>query len=135
MLSILGSLQYSNELLPLADIVTPNLKEASALLGGCSLKSVTDMYSAAKSIHSLGPRYVNVDIFNIPLKLCTGSQPSLWVCLSHLLMEAFEGPGYGQGQIFMFFLVIVVVALSCHCSSNFSKLLRQWTHKLYNSAF
>lgn len=64
MLSILGSLRYSNKLLPLADIVTPNLKEASALLGGCSLKSVADMYSAAKLIHSLGPRYVNVDIFN-----------------------------------------------------------------------
>ncbi|KAM0939901.1 putative transferase [Dioscorea sansibarensis] len=57
---------YCNELLPLADIVTPNLKEASALLGGCSLKSVTDMYSAAKSIHSLGPRNVLVKGGDLP---------------------------------------------------------------------
>lgn len=40
----------------MADIVTPNLKEASALLGGVSLETVADMRSAAKSIHDIGPR-------------------------------------------------------------------------------
>lgn len=54
----------------MADIVTPNLKEASALLGGASLATVADMYSAAKAIHSLGPRWaVNsmllISIFHI----------------------------------------------------------------------
>lgn len=42
----------------MADIVTPNLKEASALLGGIKLKTVSDMRSAAKSIHDMGPRLV-----------------------------------------------------------------------------
>lgn len=45
------------ELLPLADIVTPNLREASALLGGIPLETVSDMRSAAKSIHDIGPRF------------------------------------------------------------------------------
>lgn len=42
----------------MADIVTPNLKEASALLGGVQLETVDDMRSAAKSIHDMGPRLV-----------------------------------------------------------------------------
>lgn len=40
----------------MADIVTPNLKEASALLGGIPLETVADMCSAAKSIHDIGAR-------------------------------------------------------------------------------
>ncbi|KAK8952056.1 hypothetical protein KSP39_PZI004554 [Platanthera zijinensis] len=51
---------FLEQLLPLADIVTPNLKEASALLGGISLETVGDMRSAAKSIHDLGARNVLV---------------------------------------------------------------------------
>ncbi|CAL5331352.1 unnamed protein product [Camellia sinensis] len=47
-------------LFPMADIVTPNLKEASALLGGVQLETVDDMRSAAKSIHDMGPRNVLV---------------------------------------------------------------------------
>ncbi|XP_017697680.2 probable thiamine biosynthetic bifunctional enzyme, chloroplastic isoform X2 [Phoenix dactylifera] len=57
---------YRNELFAMADIVTPNLKEASALLGGVSLRTVADMCSAAKSIHNLGPRYVLVKGGDLP---------------------------------------------------------------------
>ncbi|CAA2982366.1 thiamine biosynthetic bifunctional enzyme TH1, chloroplastic [Olea europaea subsp. europaea] len=56
--SILDS--FREELLPMADIVTPNLKEASALLGGIPLETVADMRSAAKSIHDIGARNVLV---------------------------------------------------------------------------
>ncbi|XP_020599276.1 probable thiamine biosynthetic bifunctional enzyme, chloroplastic [Phalaenopsis equestris] len=51
---------FCKDLLPLADIVTPNLKEASALLGGISLDTVGDMHFAAKSIHAFGARNVLV---------------------------------------------------------------------------
>ncbi|XP_010246308.1 PREDICTED: thiamine biosynthetic bifunctional enzyme TH1, chloroplastic isoform X2 [Nelumbo nucifera] len=57
---------FREELLPMADIVTPNLKEASALLGGVQLETVSDMYSAAKSIQSLGPRNVLVKGGDLP---------------------------------------------------------------------
>ncbi|XP_058097286.1 thiamine biosynthetic bifunctional enzyme TH1, chloroplastic isoform X2 [Magnolia sinica] len=57
---------FREELLPMADIVTPNLKEASALLGGVLLETVADMCSAAKSIHSLGPRNVLVKGGDLP---------------------------------------------------------------------
>lgn len=46
------------ELLPMADIVTPNLTEASVILGGETLNSLYDMRKAAKCIQQLGPRYV-----------------------------------------------------------------------------
>ncbi|MQL71168.1 hypothetical protein Taro_003442 [Colocasia esculenta] len=47
-----------DQLFPMADIVTPNLKEASTILGGLRLETIADMYSAARSIHKLGPRSV-----------------------------------------------------------------------------
>lgn len=46
------------DLLPMADIITPNLKEASALLGGLKVETVSDMRSAAKLLHDMGPRLV-----------------------------------------------------------------------------
>ncbi|XAR56333.1 Thiamine-phosphate diphosphorylase [Bertholletia excelsa] len=51
---------FREDLLSMADVVTPNLKEASALLGGVQLETVDDMCSAAKSIHDMGPRNVLV---------------------------------------------------------------------------
>lgn len=49
-------LECREELLPMADIITPNIKEASALLGGMPLETVADMRSAAKALHAIGPR-------------------------------------------------------------------------------
>ncbi|MCO5601234.1 hypothetical protein L7F22_055353 [Adiantum nelumboides] len=48
------------KLLPLADIVTPNLAEASILSGRPTLHSLVDMREAAKIIKNYGPRYVLV---------------------------------------------------------------------------
>ncbi|KAL3624231.1 beta ketoadipyl CoA thiolase, th1 [Castilleja foliolosa] len=61
---ILASLR--EELLPQADIVTPNLREASVLLGCLPLQSVADMRFAAKSIHDIGPRNVLVKGGDLP---------------------------------------------------------------------
>lgn len=57
---------FRENLLPMADIVTPNLKEASALLGGMQLVTVADMCSAAKLLHNLGPRTVLVKGGDLP---------------------------------------------------------------------
>jgi hydroxymethylpyrimidine/phosphomethylpyrimidine kinase len=46
-----------SELLPLAEIVTPNLPEAEVLLGQ-QIESLDDMRTAARAIHALGPRHV-----------------------------------------------------------------------------
>jgi len=46
------------ELLPLAEIVTPNLPEAEVLLGGAPIKTLADMRLAARALHALGPRIV-----------------------------------------------------------------------------
>lgn len=40
----------------MADLVTPNLKEASALLGGMPLKTISDMRHAATLIHQMGSK-------------------------------------------------------------------------------
>ncbi|KAF6139375.1 hypothetical protein GIB67_026217 [Kingdonia uniflora] len=60
---------FRGELFPMADIVTPNLKEASALLGGVELKTVADMHFAAKAIHDLGPRNVLIKGGDLPASL------------------------------------------------------------------
>ncbi|XP_027336561.1 thiamine biosynthetic bifunctional enzyme TH1, chloroplastic [Abrus precatorius] len=60
---------FREELLPMADIVTPNIKEASVLLGDVPLKSVSDMRTAAKLIHDLGPRNVLVKGGDLPNSL------------------------------------------------------------------
>uniref|UniRef100_A0A7C8Z5Y6 thiamine phosphate synthase n=1 Tax=Opuntia streptacantha TaxID=393608 RepID=A0A7C8Z5Y6_OPUST len=54
------------ELLPMADLATPNIKEASILLGGMVLKTVADMRHAAKSIYDMGPRNVLVKGGDLP---------------------------------------------------------------------
>eukprot|EP00249_Psilotum_nudum_P006949 c20185_g1_i1 orf=258-1892(+) len=48
------------ELLPMANIVTPNMSEASCLLGGVPVNTISDMRQASKAIHRFGPRYVLV---------------------------------------------------------------------------
>nr|GMC87836.1 thiamine biosynthetic bifunctional enzyme TH1, chloroplastic isoform X2 [Ipomoea batatas] len=65
--SILDS--FREELFPLADLVTPNLKEASALLGGVHLETFDDMRFAAKSIYEFGPRNVLVKGGDLPTSL------------------------------------------------------------------
>ncbi|KAK4271180.1 hypothetical protein QN277_019911 [Acacia crassicarpa] len=62
--SVLDGLR--EELLPLANIVTPNIKEASVLLGGVPVRSVSDMRAAAKLIHDMGPRNVLVKGGDLP---------------------------------------------------------------------
>jgi hydroxymethylpyrimidine/phosphomethylpyrimidine kinase len=46
------------ELLPLAEIVTPNLPEAGVLLGRNEPHSIDEMRSAARDLHQFGSRYV-----------------------------------------------------------------------------
>ncbi|KAM6554288.1 hypothetical protein CsatB_015050 [Cannabis sativa] len=57
---------FREQLLPMADIVTPNLKEASALLGSPKLETVGDMHAAAKALHDMGPRNVLVKGGDLP---------------------------------------------------------------------
>ncbi|XP_076903411.1 thiamine biosynthetic bifunctional enzyme TH1, chloroplastic-like [Bidens hawaiensis] len=57
---------FKQDLLPMADIVTPNIKEASILLGGLQLETVNDMRTAAKSLHDMGPRNVLVKGGDLP---------------------------------------------------------------------
>jgi len=48
------------KLIPLAEIITPNMPEASFLLDGREIKSVEDLYQAAEDLYKLGSRYVLV---------------------------------------------------------------------------
>ncbi|XP_047307511.1 thiamine biosynthetic bifunctional enzyme TH1, chloroplastic [Impatiens glandulifera] len=58
--------KFWDKLLPMADVVTPNLREASTLLGGLQLETLEDMRKAAKSIHAMGPRNVLVKGGDLP---------------------------------------------------------------------
>jgi hydroxymethylpyrimidine/phosphomethylpyrimidine kinase len=46
------------EILPLAEIITPNLPEAEVLLNGQAIRTLADMRDAARALHQLGPRIV-----------------------------------------------------------------------------
>ncbi len=46
------------EILPLAEIITPNLPEAEVLLGCAPIRTLADMRVAARSLLQLGPRIV-----------------------------------------------------------------------------
>lgn len=48
------------QLLPLAEVLTPNAEEARDLLGGKSIQGLDDMKEAARALHRLGPRHVLV---------------------------------------------------------------------------
>lgn len=48
------------KLIPLAEIITPNMPEASFLLDDRELTNVDDLYQAAKDLHELGANYVLV---------------------------------------------------------------------------
>ena len=48
------------ELFPLAVLITPNLEEASGLLGGAPILDLEDMRAAAHSLHEMGPQGVLV---------------------------------------------------------------------------
>ncbi len=47
-------------LLPLAEVVTPNLHEAAHLAGAGAIETMDEMKEAARAIHALGPRAVLV---------------------------------------------------------------------------
>lgn len=49
-----------SNLIPLAEVITPNMPEASILLGGRKLQTVDDLYQAAKDLYDLGANYVLV---------------------------------------------------------------------------
>ena len=46
------------EVLPLAEVITPNLPEAAVLLGRTEPQSLTEMREMARELCQLGPRYV-----------------------------------------------------------------------------
>lgn len=45
-------------LFPLSTIITPNIPEASKLLKGFNIQSLSDVKTAAMALHKLGPKYV-----------------------------------------------------------------------------
>ncbi|TRM11327.1 bifunctional hydroxymethylpyrimidine kinase/phosphomethylpyrimidine kinase [Lentibacillus cibarius] len=49
-----------DRLLPMADVITPNVPEASYLLNGREVHTLDDMKQAAIDLHKLGPTYVLV---------------------------------------------------------------------------
>lgn len=58
-------------LLPLAEVVTPNLYEAQGLVGGGEITSAAGMREAAEALHAKGPRYVVVKGGHLPGDVAT----------------------------------------------------------------
>lgn len=57
-------------LFPLATVVTPNLPEAAALLGGREIADVDAMRTAARDLHALGPQNVLVKGGHLATGVC-----------------------------------------------------------------
>ena len=56
----------TDRLLPLAEVLTPNLYEAEGLVGGGEIQSLDDMREAAKALRALGPHFVLVKGGHLP---------------------------------------------------------------------
>ncbi|MGH2750275.1 MAG: bifunctional hydroxymethylpyrimidine kinase/phosphomethylpyrimidine kinase [Actinomycetota bacterium] len=56
----------TERLLPLAEVVTPNLYEAEGLVGGGEITSLASMREAAAALYDLGPRHVVVKGGHLP---------------------------------------------------------------------
>ncbi|ETV88605.1 pyridoxal kinase [Aphanomyces astaci] len=96
---------YRDEVLPLADIITPNQFECE-LLSGMTLTSDADAIAACRKLHALGPRIVVVSSFTPP------EEPHrLWLYASQAVgqglsntfkMEVPRLPAYysGTGDLF-----------------------------------
>ncbi|KAL9268696.1 Thiamine biosynthetic bifunctional enzyme BTH1, chloroplastic-like protein [Drosera capensis] len=84
---------FRSELLPAADIVTPNLKEASALLGGLQLQTDADMKSAAKLIHDMGPRNVLVKGGDLPATMDAVDERIYELSCKHIHTRNTHGTG------------------------------------------
>jgi hydroxymethylpyrimidine kinase/phosphomethylpyrimidine kinase/thiamine-phosphate diphosphorylase len=93
-----------DELFSMADIVTPNLKEASKLLGDVSLHTIFDMRNAAESIYKLGLKYV----FSISVNL---SFSCIWcyICMEECQPEL---------PIFYMNLLIISSKQTCYHSCH-----------------
>ena len=66
-----------DHLLPLATVVTPNLPEASALLGGRPVDTIEDMQQvgcACKSIRAAAHTHTRTHTHSHTLELCKGMQ-------------------------------------------------------------
>jgi hydroxymethylpyrimidine kinase/phosphomethylpyrimidine kinase/thiamine-phosphate diphosphorylase len=57
----------AGRLFPLATLITPNINEASVLLGGRTIADVDGMRMAAQDLHALGPQWVLVKGGHLPL--------------------------------------------------------------------
>lgn len=66
----------------MADIITPNVKEASAFLDGVQLETVDDMRSAARLLHKMGPKLVKVIFFFLFFIFLLICNYELYNCLS-----------------------------------------------------
>ncbi|GJM42307.1 MAG: hydroxymethylpyrimidine/phosphomethylpyrimidine kinase [Ardenticatenaceae bacterium] len=55
--------RYVADLLPLADLLTPNLKETAVLLNSSSIDSYNQLQAAAKELHKLGAKNVLIKGF------------------------------------------------------------------------
>jgi hydroxymethylpyrimidine kinase/phosphomethylpyrimidine kinase len=64
----------AGRLFPLATVVTPNVHEASVLLGGRTIADVAGMRMAAQDLHALGPRWVLVKGGHLPLDAITDGE-------------------------------------------------------------
>ncbi len=75
-------------LFPLAEVITPNLYEAAALVGRDQVTTRSEMVEAAKELHDLGPRYVLVKGGHL------GDDQAVDVLYDGLEMTELEGPRY-----------------------------------------
>lgn len=81
-----GPVKVLRGLLPLVDVVTPNLAEAAALTGGAIAGSIPEMLRQAEQLAALGARRVLVKGGHLPQKLA--AVDVWWEAGGHCLLES-----------------------------------------------
>ncbi len=83
-----------DRILPLADLLTPNLHEASALLGIDTISTIEEMREAAAKIRSLGPGAVLIKGGHLP-----GEEDAVDILYDGITTMEFRSPRLDQKNI------------------------------------
>ncbi|XP_051176734.1 pyridoxal kinase [Leptopilina boulardi] len=127
---------YKNDILPLADIITPNQFELE-LLTGLTVKSMSDLKTAIEYLHGKGPKTVAISSSFIDNKLISVTSSSKDNTIIKIVIPKIPAIYTGSGDLFAALLLAhtflekgLKIALEKTINTLFEVLQKTYEHSL-----